>query len=83
MNDNMDLEAIKKWMHENLLTKHEARKITGQSSIAFNQSVTTEKLRPFYQKGDNMQTMVRLFLRSEVEKYAPKVKERRKRLKKD
>lgn len=64
----MDINEIKNFMHENLLTKKEAMEITGQSLSAFDQSVATGKLVPFFEKGKGRST-VRLYLKNDVERY--------------
>lgn len=77
----MNNEEIKKWMEENLITKQETMEITKQSLTAFNQTVSTGKLHPFYDRGHD-RSRVRLYLKSDVEEYAKVVEERRKRLQK-
>ena len=37
--DTKDINEIKQWMNNNLVTKQEALKITGQSAQGFQQSV--------------------------------------------
>lgn len=64
----MDLEKIKEFMQENLLTKKEAMRLTGQSLTAFDQAVATGRLKPFFEKGEGRST-VRLYLKSDVERY--------------
>lgn len=75
----MDINKIKKFIDENLLTKKEAMEITKQSLTAFDQAVATGQLKPFYDHGED-RSRVRLYLRSEVEEYAKNVEERRKRI---
>ena len=77
----MNNEKIKEWIDENLLTKQEAIKITCQSLTAFDQSINTNKLTAFYDRGED-RSRVRLYLKSDVEAYAKGVFERRKRLSK-
>jgi len=64
----MNLEEIKQFMNENLLTKKEAMEITGQSLTAFEQAVQTGRLKPFFEKGTGRST-VRLYLKADVECY--------------
>lgn len=64
----MEAKQIKKWMDENLLTKKEAMEVTGQSLTAFDQAITSGRLKPFFEKG-KARGIVRLYLRSDVEKY--------------
>lgn len=68
MIEKRNLEEIKKFMHENLLTKKEAMQLTGQSITAFDQAVQTGRLKPFFEKGEGRGT-VRLYLKSDVERY--------------
>lgn len=64
----MNVQEIKKWIEENLVMQDEARKITGQSISAFNQSIQTGRIKPFVEFGETRKT--RLYLRSELEEYA-------------
>jgi len=64
----MSIEEIKQFMNENLLTKKEAMEITGQSLTAFDQAVATGRLKPFFEKAEGRST-VRLYLKSDVERY--------------
>lgn len=64
----MNKNEIKKWIEENLIMQDEARRITGQSVSAFNQSVATGKIEPFVEFGEARKT--RLYLRSDLEEYA-------------
>ncbi|WZY00390.1 hypothetical protein NSQ26_14060 [Bacillus sp. FSL W7-1360] len=76
----IDKEELREYLKENLLNKHEARAITGQSADGFRQSVETHKLTPFFKTGTGPGT-IKLYLKEEVEAYAVQVKERRKRYK--
>lgn len=78
----MDKEEIRKFIDENLLTKKEAMKITGQGLPAFNQAISTNALKPFYDHGEG-RSRVRLYLKSDVEEYAKRAEERRKNLNKN
>lgn len=64
----MNLEKIKRFMNENLLTKKEAMQLTGQSLTAFDQAVQTGRLKPFFERGEGRST-VRLYLKEDVERY--------------
>lgn len=78
----MNNNDIKAYMQANLLTKKEAIEITGQSLSAFDQSINTGKIIPFFDKGED-RSRVRLYLKSDVEAYAEQIKEYKKRFKKD
>ena len=78
----MNINNVKTFMNENLLTKKEAMAITGQSLSAFDQSVATGKLAPFFEKGEGRST-VRLYLKEDVERYAQQIKEFKKRYKRN
>lgn len=78
----MNKEEIAKYIDENLLTKQEAMLVTGQSLTAFDQSVNSGALSPFYDHGQ-ARSRTRLYLREDVEKYASQVIERRRRLQKE
>lgn len=71
MNDS----KIKQWIQENLLMQDEARAVTGQSVSGFNQSVATGRIEPFVEFGSARKT--RLYLRSDLEKYAKEKREQR------
>ena len=78
---NTDLEQIKIWVNENLIRASEAIEITGQSKSAFTQSVREGYLTPFYSNGSNGGFgTINLYLKSDVEDYAIRIKERRKKL---
>lgn len=77
----MNREELKKFLADNLITKQQAMRITGQSLSAFNQSISTKQIIPIYEQGEGA-GKVRLYLKKEVEEYAPSVKERRSRLQK-
>ncbi|WP_203362824.1 hypothetical protein [Bacillus sp. REN10] len=63
-----EYEKYQKWCQENLVMAAEGHKITGQSLIGFNQSVTLGKIKPFLEFGEARKT--RLYLRSDLEEYA-------------
>lgn len=64
----MKIDEIKQWIEDNLIMQDEARKITGQSVSAFNQSVATGRIKPFVEFGSARKT--RLYLKSDIEEYA-------------
>jgi len=65
----MDNEQIKQWIMNNLCTREVARGITGQSDSAFGQSLATGRISPFVEL-ESGKRVVRLYLRSDLEKYA-------------
>lgn len=77
----MDINELQKYIDKILLTKQEAIEVTGQSLTAFNQTVNTGQLKPFYDHGEG-RSRVRLYLKRDVEAYAQAVSDRRKRLQK-
>lgn len=65
-----DEKELQSYLKENLLGVEDARKITGQSTVAFNQSVATGKLIPFYYNETvNGRIQNKLFLKSDLEHY--------------
>jgi len=64
----MNNDQVKNWIENNLVMQDEARTITGQSVSGFNQSVTAGSIKPFVEFGEQRKT--RLYLRSDLEKYA-------------
>ncbi|EMF0536472.1 hypothetical protein H6231_002831 [Enterococcus hirae] len=67
LNDNPEL--LKKYLDDNLLTKDEASIITNQSEGAFNQSVRTNIIQPFFSKEKNGRTVFKLYLKTEMIDY--------------
>ncbi|GCF92485.1 hypothetical protein NRIC_03760 [Enterococcus florum] len=65
-----ELEQIKKFMENDLLTKSQAMEITGQSPNAFAQSLKSGKVSPFYEAEGTKADKVRLYLREDIETYA-------------
>ncbi len=75
----MDLKTnqdIQDWCLTNLLTRQEAAKITKQSYSSFSQSVNLKYIKPFLEYGSGTGS-VRLYLKSDIEKYAKKLEEKR------
>ncbi|EGP5080267.1 MULTISPECIES: hypothetical protein [Enterococcus] len=73
--DTKNIAEIKQWMNNNLVTKQEALKITGQSAQGFQQSVRTNMIVPFYESKDGKgPAIVRLYLKSDIETYAKQLK---------
>lgn len=64
-----DMEDLQSFINESLLTKSEAAKITGQSPVAFNQSVSLGAIKPFYESTGVGSAKVKLYLKSDVEHY--------------
>ena len=82
MNEEQILDGMSQWVYDNLLTKQGAIAITGQSVQGINQSIYGGKLKPFVTLpgrpgGYNNTGQVRLFLKSDVEEYAEKMRKRR------
>ncbi|EOH8808526.1 MULTISPECIES: hypothetical protein [Enterococcus] len=76
--DTNNLNEIKQWITENLVSKREALKITGQSPQAFQQSVRTNMISPFYESKEGFgSSIVRLYLKSEIEAYAKQLKSKK------
>lgn len=74
-------EQLKAWVNDNLIRASEAMEITEQSKPAFTQAVRDGKLEPFYNNGSGGGFgTINLYLKSEVEAYAQRAKERRQRL---
>ena len=80
----MTIQELKEWINDNLIRASEAMEITKQSKPSFNQSVSTNKLEPFYSNGTGGGGFgtINLYLKEEVEIYAKQVKQRRQRLSK-
>jgi hypothetical protein len=82
----MNVEEWVKFTEENILIKHEVQEYIGNvdgskpwPNSAFRQAVETGRLKPIFTKGEST-SMVRFFLREDVEEYKKKVMEHRKRL---
>lgn len=77
MNTQLDeeLQERHKWMTENLVDKNQARIITGQSAQGFLQSVNLGYIKPFFETRGETRATNRLYLISELEKYAKKKRE--------
>lgn len=74
----MTNEEIYAWMKENLKTTAEAKEITEQSKNAFAQSVSTNQIKPFFESSEGYGAgKVRLYLKSDLEKYRDKKQENR------
>ncbi|KGL43598.1 hypothetical protein [Listeria newyorkensis] len=65
----MDKEAFIKFANENLLTTTAARKITDQSTRAFQQSLRNGLIAPALEFRDSEKHVVRLYFRDDVEAY--------------
>ncbi|BDC77850.1 hypothetical protein ACIJDA_002755 [Enterococcus faecalis] len=76
--DKKSLETFQAWAQENLVTRKGAAKITGQSYAGFSQAINRKVLTPFLEfDGEPATSLVRLYLKSDVEKYAEQLKEKR------
>lgn len=64
-----NIEDLQEYINSNLLTKNEAAEITGQSITGFNQSVKLGYVKPFYESSGKTSSKVRLYLKSDLEKY--------------
>lgn len=67
-------QIILDWINKNLVMQDEARAITKQSISAFNQSVSTGRIKPFVEFGQTRKT--RLYNRTDLEAYALNKKKR-------
>lgn len=66
----LEEKDIKEWMNKNLVGKEEAINYTNQSVKAFEQSVRTNKITPFFEtKGSNTRSKIRLYSISELIAY--------------
>ncbi|EUJ16522.1 hypothetical protein [Listeria aquatica] len=65
---NLNPKSVQDFMYKNLVSKNEARKITGQSYEAFSQSVKNGWILPFFESGSGTRK-VRLYLKSDLEEY--------------
>ena len=74
----LDTESIKSfqiWAQENLVTRKGAAKITGQSYAGISQAINRKVITPFLEfDGDPATSLVRLYLKSDVEAYAKQLK---------
>lgn len=75
--NSIDKVEIKTFLHQHILDKHEARKITGQSETAFNQAVLRGRINPIIKYG-NGRGGINLFLREDIELYKCNMKNNRK-----
>lgn len=76
--DKKSLETFQAWAQENLVTRKGAAKITGQSYAGFSQAINRKVLTPFLEfDGEPATSLVRLYLKSDVEKYAEQLKEKK------
>lgn len=68
MTQSKKIDFLHHWLHENLLTRHEAREYTNQSDNGIRQSILNHLLIPFFSKGEK-QGKVRLFLKKDAIQY--------------
>ncbi|SKA16038.1 hypothetical protein SAMN02745116_02625 [Pilibacter termitis] len=77
----MEQEQFLKWIKENLLSTGESIKLSGKSAATFKKAVVQNSIKPFYESSDEGRGKVRLYLKSDVERYST-VKAGRKKKKK-
>ncbi|MBC1435926.1 MULTISPECIES: hypothetical protein [Listeria] len=65
----MDKDKFVKYGNEHLLTTTAARKITGQSARAFQQSLRNGHIKPIFEFRDSEKHVIRLYFRDDVEAY--------------
>lgn len=76
---SQDLKDIQKWCQKNLINRKEAAEITGQSFDAFSQTIKQGRIKPFLEVGESGPSMIRLYLKSEIEEYGRQLKEKKER----
>lgn len=74
-----DLKKIQAWCQENLVNRQQAAEITGQSYTGFSQSIKLGTIKPFLSFGNSGPSVVRLYLKSDIEEYARQLKEKKER----
>ncbi|EMF0114780.1 hypothetical protein ACH0DO_002634 [Enterococcus hirae] len=62
------------WIKSNLITRKQAAEITGQSYTAFSQTIKLGQVKPFVELGESGPSIVRLYLKSDIEEYAKQLK---------
>ncbi|WP_279257249.1 hypothetical protein [Enterococcus faecalis] len=73
-----NLNEIHDWAQNNLLSRKQAAKITGQNYDAFSSSLRRNNIKPFLEIGDEPgPSIIRLYLREDIEKYAKQLEEKR------
>lgn len=75
----MKPEKIQQWCKENLLTRQQAAEITGQSYVGFSQSIKLGQIKPFLEYGKSGPSVVRLYLKSDIEEYGRQLKAKKER----
>lgn len=63
------IDELQTFLYDNLLTKTEAAKVTGQSINAFSQAVKYGVIKPFFESEGSTSSKVRLYLKSDLEEY--------------
>lgn len=74
---DLDLQERQRWNQENLITRKQAAEITEQSYAAFSQTIKQGRIKPFLEIGESGPSIVRLYLKSEIEKYAEQLKNKK------
>ncbi|MBO6420039.1 hypothetical protein [Enterococcus gallinarum] len=77
----MKPEEVQQWCQENLLTRQQAAEITGQSYAGFSQSIKIGQIKPFLEFGESGPSVVRLYLKKDIEEYGRQLKARKERRK--
>lgn len=66
--ETMKTKDVSLFLEKNTLTSREAREFLGMSPQAFNQSVSTGRIEPFFERGEGTRK-IRLFLVENVISY--------------
>ena len=75
------LEEIQEWAESNLINRKQASKVAGLNYEGFSSAIKRKHIKPFIEIGDEKgPSTTRLYLKSDVESYAKKVKPRKNRL---
>ncbi|HHA4396986.1 TPA: hypothetical protein ACOBTX_000834 [Enterococcus faecium] len=73
-----NLNEIQEWSQNNLINRKQASKISGLNYEGFSSAIKRHHIKPFLEIGDEKgPSLTRLYLKSEVEEYANKLKEKR------
>lgn len=73
-----NLTDFHNWAQDNLLSRKQAAKITGQSYEAFSRALQQNRIKPFLEIGDEPgPSIIRLYLKKDIEKYAKQLEEKR------
>lgn len=76
--DKDSLHSFQSWAQKNLVTRQGAARITGQSYAGMSQAINRKVIEPFLEfDGDPPTSLIRLYLKSDVEKYAQQLKDKK------